>query len=201
MSLRQWFNPKPYLVVGGLVLFIQDWQMAVALGAGTIAMFSVYLQQHKGRPWLRYIKKIWQSPQRPLVVSVVAGAGAVVLTQMILAIWLEVPNRWLAVAIIVQLVSTLGVLLLLLQQAWQEELADPLDGLVAQLLSADVSDRLLALKRLSQHLQTKRPPELPPAQQQLIIDLCHTVMARESVPVVQKAVQETLQLLQPPNAP
>lgn len=192
-----WWSPQAYLVVGVVVLLLQDRQTALALVAGAIAMFGVYAYQQRGRAWLKTLKAWWRSPQRPLVVSVLAGAVAMVVTEMIMGVWLSVPNHWLAGAVTLQLLVSLGILWLLLRQAWQGWVGpDPLAGVVEQLLSEDVSDRLLGLQKLAKHLEQDAPKELPPAQQKLMIDLCQAVMERETVPVVQKAAQHTLQLLQ-----
>jgi hypothetical protein len=195
--INQWFNPKSYLVVGGLVLLAQDWQVAFSLLAGALVMFGVYGYQESGGAWLRKLSAFWASPQRPLVVAVIMGSFATIVVQMITAIWMEVPNHWLAGAITLQLVATLAVLFLLIRNSWQGiGKSDPLAGLVEQLLSDDAGDRLLALRELSKHLQTNRvKQQLPPAQQKMIIDLCETVMSQEPLPVVQRAAQQTLNLL------
>jgi hypothetical protein len=185
---NEWFSPKAYLLIGGVVLWWQDWQLLLAVSAGVLTMTTAYLYQQGGTAWRRKWKQelltVWRSPHRPLILSVALGSLAVLTMQVLVTIWVDVPNHWLAFAMTSQLLITLAVLGLLLRQAWQRSMAvAPVDDLLEKLMEADLPDRLFVLRQLYQQMQSEanQGKHLPPAQQQMLIDICETVEELELV--------------------
>lgn len=185
---NEWFSPKAYLLIGGVVLLWQDWQLFLAVSAGVLCMTTAYLYQQGGTAWRRKWKQelltLWRSPHRPLIFSVILGSLATLTVQILVTIWVDVPNHWLALAMTSQLVITMAVLWLLVRQAWQKSLqVTPIDDLLEKLMTADLPDRLFVLRQLYQQMQTEahQGKHLPPAQQQMLMDMCETVEELELV--------------------
>ncbi len=145
------------LCLGMVVLLTQDGELFGAVSAGAIAMVLTYSYQQSAwrSGWRRRFVTFWRSPMRPLVVAVGVGSLATILWEMVLAIWRETPNHWLALALTTQLLATLGVLALLLQHQWQNYLVEE-------------NDR----QPLSQ---------LPPTQKQALSHLYHNAMEQEAI--------------------
>jgi hypothetical protein len=129
-SSRSWWCYSPSLLVslagGMVVLGSQDWQLFTTVSAGAIAMLVAYAYQQSPwqRNWRKQFNAFWHSPTRPLVVAVVVGSLTTIFWQMVLAIWTETPNPWLALALTTQLLATVAVLVLLLRHQWGNYLTE-----------------------------------------------------------------------------
>jgi hypothetical protein len=120
----------------------------------------------------------------------------VFLTYMILAVWSDQQNHWLALANILQLSATLGILVLLVRQAfrqWLQRQQDNFDQLIAKLAVNDDLARLIAIKQINQYVQNNR---LPVAQERAIADYCQILLNRETETTMREAIFETLESLQ-----
>ncbi len=196
------------MALGMLVLLNQDWQLFAVVSAGAIAMLSAYSYQQSSLKfhirwwhWRQQLQAFWRTPERPLVVAVVVGGLMTMVMQMVITIWRETPNHWLALALTTQLLATLGVLALLLRQQFpQSAKSDPqqelLEQMIEQLLSEDAPDRLITLRQFNKHFLQSSVNSLPPSQQKALIDLCQTVMQQAKIPALRQAAQQTIKLLQ-----
>lgn len=180
-----------------VMLLSWNWQLIAATSAGIFAMIAVYVMQDWN--WnviLWRIQKYLQSPYRHLPISVASGAVTVFLTYTVLAVWSNQENHWLASANILQLGATLGILGLLVRQAfkqWLQRQQDNFDQLIAQLAVNDDLARLIAIKQINQHAQDNR---LPAAQERAIADYCQVLLNRETETTMRDAIFETLETMQ-----
>ncbi|WP_103667541.1 hypothetical protein [Pseudanabaena sp. BC1403] len=180
-----------------VLLLLWNWQLIAATSAGIFAMTAVYVMQDWN--WnvvLWRIQKFLQSPYRHLPLSVASGTVTVFLTYTVLAVWSNQENHWLASANILQLGATLGILVLLVRQAfkqWLQRQQDNFDQLIAQLSVNDDLARLIAIKQINQYVQNNR---LPVAQERAIADYCQILLNRETETTMQEAIFETLESLQ-----
>lgn len=180
-----------------VMLLLWNWQLIAATSAGIFAMIAVYMMQDWN--WnviLWRIQKFLQSPYRHLPLSVASGTATVFLTYTVLAVWSNQENHWLASASILQLGATLGILVLLVRQAfsqWLKRQQDNFDQLIAQLAVNDDLARLIAIKQINQYVQENR---LPIAQERAIADYCQILLNRETETTMREAIFETLESLQ-----
>ena len=180
-----------------VMLLLWNWQLIAATSAGIFAMIAVYLMQDWN--WnviLWRIQKFLQSPYRHLPLSVASGTVTVFLTYMVLAVWSNQENHWLASANILQLGATLGVLVLLVRQAfsqWLQRQQNNFDQLITQLAVNDDLARLIAIKQINQYIQDNR---LPAAQERAIADYCQILLNRETETTMREAIFEALESLQ-----
>jgi hypothetical protein len=180
-----------------VMLLLWNWQLIAATSAGIFAMIAVYMMQDWN--WnvvLWRIQKFLQSPYRLLPISVASGTVTVFLTYMVLAVWSDQENHWLASANILQLGASLSVLVLLVRQAfrqWLQRQQDNFDQLIAQLVVNDDLARLIAIKQINQYVQNN---QLPVAQEKAIIDYCQILLNRETETTMRDAIFETLESLQ-----
>jgi len=180
-----------------VMLLLWNWQLIAATSAGIFAMIAVYMMQDWN--WnviLWRIQKFLQSPYRHLPLSVASGTVTVFLTYTVLAVWSNQENHWLASASILQLGATLGILVLLVRQAfsqWLKRQQDNFDQLIAQLAVNDDLARLIAIKKINQYVQDNR---LPAAQERAIADYCQVLLNRETETTMREAIFETLESLQ-----
>ncbi len=180
-----------------VMLLLWNWQLIAATTAGIFAMIAVYMiQDWNWNVILWRIQKFLQSPYRLLPLSVASGTVTVFLTYMLLAVWSDQENHWLASANILQLGATLGILVLLVRQAfrqWLQRQQDNFDQLIAQLAVNDDLARLIAIKQINQYVQDNR---LPVAQESAIADYCQILLNRETEETMREAIFATLESLQ-----
>lgn len=181
-----------------VILLLWNWQLIAATSAGIFVMIAFYvIQEWNWSVVLWRVQKFLQSPYRHLPLSVASGAITVFLTYTVLAVWSDQANHWLASASILQLVATLGILTLLVRQAfkqWLQRQQDNLDQLIAQLTVTNDLARLIAIKQIIQYVHENRLPE---SQQQAIADYCNILLHRETDTTIREALFDTLEALQP----
>jgi hypothetical protein len=180
------------------MLLVWNWQLIAATSAGIAAMTAIYLMQDwNWNTILWRVHKFFQSPYRYLPLSVASGTVTVFLTYTLLALWSNQENHWLASASILQLGATLTVLVLLIRQnfnQWFQRQQNNFDQLITQLTVNDDIARLIAIKQITQYVQTNR---LPAAQEKAIADYCNLLLNRETEITTREALFETLEALQP----
>ena len=185
------------LAIFGVMLLVWNWQLIAATSAGIFVMIAVYVvQDWNWNVILWRIQKFLQSPYRHLPLSVASGAVTVFLTYTVLALWSDQSNHWLASANILQLGATLGILMILVRQAfkqWLQRQQDNFDQLIAQLAVNDDLARLIAIKQINQYVHDNR---LPTIQERAIADYCQLLLNRETEPTMRDALFETLESLQ-----
>jgi hypothetical protein len=184
------------VAVALLMLSLWNWQLVVATIAGVTVMGLVYVWQdwNWGRLILRS-QKLLSHPNSKFTLAVGMGAGTVLLTYMVSAIWSNIENHWLASAGILQLAATLAVLGLLIKQAidnWLTAQEANVEQLIAQFTANDDLERLIAVRQLAQRVQQKR---LPLNQETAIAQYCQVLLGRETVPTIREAALETLEAL------
>ncbi|WP_242023018.1 hypothetical protein [Pseudanabaena mucicola] len=196
LSREQGLPVWALLAVFFVMLLLWNWQLITATGTGILAMVAVYMvQDWNWNVILRRIQNFLQSPYRHLPLAVGSGTVTVFLTYTILAVWSSQSNHWLASANILQLVATLGVLALLVRQAfiqWLQRQQDNFDQLITQLMVNDDLTRLIAIKQINQYVQDNR---LPAAQEKAIADYCQILLNRETEPTMRDALFETMESL------
>jgi hypothetical protein len=197
LAREQGFPVWALLAIFLVMLLLWNWQLIAATSAGIFAMIAVYMvQDWNWNVILWRIQKFLQSPYRLLPLSVASGTVTVFLTYMILAVWSDQQNHWLALANILQLGATLGILGMLVRQAfrqWLQRQQDNFDQLIAKLTVNDDLARLIAIKQINQYVQNNR---LPVAQERAIADYCQILLNRETETTMREAIFETLESLQ-----
>ncbi len=180
-----------------IMLLVWNWQLILATGAGIFAMTAIYMiQDWNWNVILWRIQKFLQSPYRHLPLSVASGTVTVFLTYTGFAIWSSQENHWLASASILQLASTIVILVLLIRQAfnqWLQRQQDDFEHLITKLTVNDDLARLIAIKQINQYVQENR---LPAAQEKAIADYCHLLLNRETETTTRDSLFETLESLQ-----
>lgn len=186
------------LLIFGVILFLWNWQLIAATIAGILVMVVMYaLQDQNWHMLLWRIHRFLQSPYRHLTLSVASGTLTVILTYTILGLWSTQESHWLAIAGILQLVGTLGALVLLLNQSFQQWLQrqqNNFDQLISQLTAQDDLARLMAIKQVNQYVKDNY---LPIAQEQAIADYCQLLLSRETDATMREALFTTLESLEP----
>lgn len=181
-----------------VLLLLWNWQLIIATIAGIATMTAIYVMQDwNWNAILWKTHKFLQSPYRYLPISVASGTVTVFLTYTLLALWSSQDNHWLASASILQLGATLAVLVLLIRQSfsqWLQRQQNNFDQLITQLAVNDELARLIAIKQITQYVQTNR---LPAAQEKAIADYCNLLLNRETDIITREALFETLEALQP----
>jgi hypothetical protein len=186
------------LTIFFVLLLVWNWQLIAAASMGIAVMIAIYvIQDWNWNVILWRVQKFLQSPYRHLPLSVASGAITIFLTYTVLTIWSTQNNHWLASASILQLVATLGILLLLARQAftqWHQRQQDNFEQLITQLTVNDDLARLIAIKQITQYIQDN---QLPAAQERAISDCCKLLLNRETEVTIREAIFETLEAIQP----
>ncbi len=189
------------LLIFGIILLLWNWQLIAATIAGILVMVAMYALQDKNWNMLLWrIHRFLQSPYRHLTLSVASGALTVMLTYTVLGLWSTQESHWLAIAGILQLVGTLGALVLLLRQSFQQWLQrqqNNFDQLISQLTAQDDLARLMAIKQINQYVQDNY---LPIVQEEAIADYCQLLLSRETDSTMREALFTTLESLEPMTA-
>jgi hypothetical protein len=186
------------LLVFGMMLLLWNWQLIAATIAGILVMVAMYaIQDGNWSIFLWRIHRFLQSPYRHLTLSVASGTLTVMLTYTVLALWSTQENHWLASASILQLVGTLGAVVLLLRQSfqqWFQRQQNNFDQLISQLTAKDDLARLMAIKHINQYVKDNY---LPAAQEEAIADYCQLLLSRETDSTMREALFSTLESLAP----
>jgi uncharacterized membrane protein YcjF (UPF0283 family) len=183
------------LAVSGLALAglaFWHWRLALSLAVGTGVMLGVYAacSPEFSRRWQEW--QAWfRQADRSLLLAVTGGAAATLGTYLVVSIWAEANQRWLATGAIVQGLATFALLSLLFwewlsrrqerqRSQWERDLSD--------IASPDPYRRLLGVRRLQSRL-----PHLDPEQTRLAVDYLRLALDQETVAVVREALLEALQ--------
>lgn len=157
-------------IVGLLLLW--HWQLIVSLGVGISTCVGVYLApqnrlrlplQHWQKQGHRIWQLAWQPANRSLTLAIATGMTTLSLTYFSIALWQELHQSGLAIALIFQSLGLLSVVLLL---GWRTlslrapSVLDslhpsPLDRWLTDLTDTDPLKRLIAVQQLIA-LQSKR---------------------------------------------
>ncbi|MCY7284919.1 MAG: hypothetical protein LH679_16150 [Cyanobacteria bacterium CAN_BIN43] len=207
--LRQgWFSPEQLWGVAiGVALLIWNWQLVLALAIGAVVLVSIYLAQ-QGQwkfPQVDW-RWLWTGANRPLTLAIASGGLAAFSAYVTTGIWFESKQSWLALGIILQGFGTLAVLLLLTWQTLNRQFEtvghlgeQRLDHLLDRLSDVDPLKRLIAVRQITQWLQTEALLETPPALTSMspayVAECFRLMLNRETEPSVCSALLEGLQSL------
>lgn len=124
-SRRQpWGQPTPWLLGLGSfsLMLLWHWQLFLATGSGISVMAIVYLmQQGYGQHYWQELERLLRGTNRQMAVAVGSGAIASIGCYLVIAIYLDSPNGWIATGKVLQGGSTVGIFLLLLWQLLQQK--------------------------------------------------------------------------------
>ncbi len=195
-TFKLYREPGGYLGLLTIVIamLLWNWKLLLAILVGIGVMVLVYsMQRWDWRShWLK-IRKLFNSPNRRLALSVTSGGIATVSTYMAAAIWVDSNSPWIAAGAILQALGTLLTIILLVWQivsfyGIREE--EQLDRLLLTLTEQDPLKRLIAVRRLTKFVSNKR---IGSSLQQNIIECLRLLISREEEVMVREAAFESLQ--------
>jgi hypothetical protein len=179
-----------------IAMLLWNWKLLLAIIVGIGVMVLVYsMQRWDWRShWLK-IRKLFNSPNRRLALSVTSGGIATVSTYMAAAIWVDSNSPWIAALSILQALGTLLTIILLVWQivsfyGIREE--EQLDRLLLTLTEQDPLKRLIAVRRLAKFVSKKH---IDSSLQQNIIECLRLLISREEEVMIREAAFESLQAL------
>ncbi|NJK34915.1 MAG: hypothetical protein HC919_08175 [Oscillatoriales cyanobacterium SM2_2_1] len=171
------------------VMLFWNWELVIATAVGMVLLLLVYGAQ--SWPWIKiwaYGERLWQHPQRALVISTLAGVVGVLGAYLTVHLGVTTGNIWLSVALLVQMLLSIGVFLLLVQQSAQRHTLS-LETLLQQAVAEDAPVRLVGIRQLTCYARVHL---LLPEQQRAIMGTCQLLLEQETVPLVREALVETL---------
>ncbi|MFS8821978.1 hypothetical protein ACVW0Q_000455 [Thermostichus sp. MS-CIW-21] len=178
------------LALAGLAFW--HWRLALSLAVGSGAMLGLYAARSPefSRRW-QELQAWFRQADRSLLLAVVGGAGAALGTYIVVSIWAESSQRWLATGAILQGLATFALLALLFWE-WlsrrQERQRSQLERDLSDIASPDSYRRLLGVRRLQSLM-----PYLDAEQTRLAVDYLRLALDQETVAVVREALLEALQ--------
>lgn len=179
-----------------IAMLLWNWKLLLAILVGVGVMVLVYsMQRWDWRSHWSEIRKLFNSPNRRLALSVTSGGIATLSTYMAAAIWVDSNSHWIAAGAILQALGTLLTIILLVWQivsfyGIREE--EQLDRLLLTLTQQDPLKRLIALRRLTKFVTNKR---IESSVKQNIIECLRLLISREEEVMVREAAFESLQAL------
>lgn len=196
--IKQWQEPGSYLGFLTIVIamLLWNWKLLLAIFVGVGVMVLVYsMQRWDWRSHMLKIRKLFNSPNRRLALSVTSGGIATLSTYMAAAIWVDSNSPWIAALSILQALGTLLTIILLVWQivsfyGIREE--EQLDGLLLTLTEQDPLKRLIAVRRLTKFVTNKR---IESSVKQNIVECLRLLISREEEVMIREAAFESLQAL------
>jgi uncharacterized protein YggT (Ycf19 family) len=196
--IKQWQEPGSYLGFLTIVIamLLWNWKLLLAIIVGVGVMVLVYsMQRWDWRSHWSKIRKLFNSPNRRLALSVTSGGIATLSTYMAAAIWVDSNSPWIAAGAILQALGTLLTIILLVWQivsfySIREE--EQLDRLLLTLTEQDPLKRLIALRRLTKFVTNNR---IDSSVKQNIIECLRLLISREEEVMIREAAFESLQAL------
>jgi hypothetical protein len=179
-----------------IAMLLWNWKLLLAIIVGVGIMVLVYsMQRWNWRKHWSKIRKLFNSPNRRLALSVISGGIATLSTYMAAAIWVDSNSPWIATGAILQALGTLLTIILLVWQivsfySIREE--EQLDRLLLTLTEQDPLKRLIAVRRLTKFVTNNR---IDSSVQQNIIECLRLFISREEEVMIREAAFESLQAL------
>jgi hypothetical protein len=187
------------LLLLGTIAALWHWNapllLALLVGGGSsLLLYTMTQRPLSGRKMKQWI----QSPNAPIVLSVGAGFGILVLSYSALAVWQDLGSPWLAMMLFVQEVAIFGALGLAvwLMLTRHNKPIYSFERCVAGLLHRDELRRLMAVRQLAV-LMTQS--HLSEKERSHALEYLRLLAQTESSLVVRKAIQESLEGLMPPR--
>ncbi len=189
--------PPLLTLLGAIAFWHWNAPLLVAMLMGGVSSFFLYRMMQRPFSW-RKIRQWLQSPNAPMVLSVGAGCGILLLSYSALAVWQDLGSPWLAMMLLTQEVGIFGALGLAvwLMLTRQNKPIYSFERCVAGLLHRDELRRLMAVRQLTA-LMTEG--QLSVRERSHALDYLRLLAQKESSPVVSKAIQESLVYLAPPQ--
>jgi hypothetical protein len=187
-----------WLAIGAGTACLLAWnaRLVMATGAGVGMLWLAYSLRDIGwRSAIADLVNRLEGLNQKIVLSALSGAGATFGTYLIISIWLETQNHWLATGMILQGTATMGTLGLLLWQNWaklQHPQRSPTRDwhlCLADLTDDDPLKRLMAIRQINQQIADR------PADQAHVMEYFRILLSRETDEVIRTALFDGLQLL------
>jgi hypothetical protein len=187
-----------WLAIGAGTTCLLAWngRLVLSTGAGVGMIFLAHNLRETGwRSALVEWRNRLEALNQRLVLSVCSGVGATFGTYVILSIWLETQNHWLATGMILQGTATMGTLGLLLWQNWDKRQAASLENIqdwnhcLLELTHDDPLKRLMAIHQINQQL----PDRLD--QQGHAAEYFRIMLSRETDEIIRSALLDGLQII------
>ena len=188
----------PVLILVGAIAF-WHWNAALLLallaaGGSSIVFYSATQRRFSGRRLEQWLK----SPQAPIVLSLGAGLGMLVLSYSALTVWQDLHSPGLAMLLFTQemgIFSALGVAVWLILTR-QNRPIHSFERCVAGFLHRDALRRLMAVRQLGTLMEKG---ELSAVERSHGSDYLQLLAQKEGSPLVYQAIQDSLALLTPPQ--
>ncbi len=189
--------PPLLTLLGAIAFWHWNAPLLVAVLMGGVSSVLLYRITQRPFSW-RKIKQWLQSPNAPMVLSVGAGFGMLLLSYSALAVWQDLGSPWLAIMLLTQEIGVFGALGLAvwLMLTRQNQPIHSFERCVAGLLHRDELRRLMAVRQLTALMTESR---LSTKERSHALDYLRLLSQKESSPVVGKAIQEGLGCLAPPQ--
>ena len=189
--------PPLLMLLGAIAFWHWDAPLLVAILMGGVSSFLLYRMTQRPFSW-RKVKQWLQSPNAPIVLSVGAGFGILMLSYSALAVWQDLGSPWLAIMLFTQEVGIFGALGLAiwLMLTRQNQPSHSFERCVAGLLHRDELRRLMAVRQLAT-LMTQG--QLSVKERSHALDYLRLLAQKESSLVVRKAIQDSLGCMTPPQ--
>lgn len=184
-------------------------QLLFSTGAGVGVMVIVYrCQSWNWRPKWQEFRQFFQGSNRQLVMAVVSGAGATLVTYLTISIGLEAESPSIACALILQNLGIFGIFSLLAWQLWhhQTQPTHNLQQMIGDLTHTHPLKRLMAVQEIHQWMikhqyiyREKTPLETPEKSHQItplyLANCLRLTLSQEEEPVIREAILDSLNLL------
>jgi hypothetical protein len=187
----------PVLMLLGAIAVFWHWNASLLLallagGSSSIVFYGLTQRRFSGRKLEQWIK----SPQAPMVLSVGAGLGMLVLSYSALAVWQDLHSPGLALMLFTQ---ELGIFLALGLAIWliltqQNKPLHSFERCVAGLLHRDELRRLMAVRQL---VTLMKKGQLSALERSHASDYLHLLAQRENSLLIRQAIQDGLGFLTP----
>ncbi len=180
-----------------VAMLLWNWKLLLAMSVGVGVMPLVYSmhrwqwQQH----WLQ-MHRFLHSPNSKLILAVISGGVACMITYIAAAIWVDSSSHWIAAGAILQGLGTLLTLILLVWQIihfYGERQENHLDDLLLNLTATDPLKRLLAVRQLHKLSHRQR---VNADTGQNIAECLRLLLMKEEETAIRQAAFESLQALE-----
>ncbi len=187
---------KSLFVLGIIIFWCWNWKLLLAIIVGIGLMLLVYLTQsrHWDQYW-RICKRLLTGYNRKLALAVSSGGVGAFMTYMIVSIWADTENRWLATGSILQGLGTLATLFILGWHFWGEpnhEQEARFNQLSQDLTNVDPLKRLMAIRQLTVLVSDRK---LPHKYYEWLIEYYQLMLSQPQENLVREALLDGLEAL------
>ncbi|HHP7230779.1 MAG TPA: ATP synthase subunit I [Xenococcaceae cyanobacterium] len=196
--LAQKFSPKitKSLSIAGIGVFwwYWNWKLLLATVVGIGLMWLVYtVQTHN---WHKY-RRIWQrlltNYNRKLTLAISSGGMGAFTTYLVVSIWADAENQWLATGLILQGLATIVTLFLLGWYLWSNQTQKHetrFEQLSQDLTATEPLKRLIAIRQLNILVVTNTVPREYAIR---LAEYYHLMLSQPQEPIVTEALLDGLE--------